>query len=75
MKTEGEFHHFQMFDAEGNIPFSVSLLVHYNQKNRRRQREIIPLETNDIISFHDELEGFDGNFIKTFSEIKKEKNK
>ncbi len=64
---DGEFHHFQLVDQDGNIPFSISVLVHYNQKSARHEANLEPISSNDIIEFHDALRGFDGDYIAALS--------
>jgi len=65
---QGEFHHFQLVDAEGKIPVSISVLVHYN--NQPTLTDILnqePINEEDIIDFHYALKEFDGNYIKALS--------
>ena len=65
---EGEFHHFQLVNSEGEVPLSISVLVHFNQKaTRGLQQADAPISSDDVIAFHDALQQFDGNFIKAFS--------
>ena len=65
---QGEFHHFQLVGSDGEIPFSISLLVHFNPKRSDMLLEPgDPITTNDIIEFHEGLKSFDGDFIKAFS--------
>lgn len=63
---EGEFHHFQMIDQEGDIPFSVSVLVHYNDQKAGKKKELSPISPDDVLLLHEGLNRFDGNFIKAF---------
>lgn len=67
LTPQGEFHHFQLVNAEGEIPVSISVLVHYNQKAARQKNQLDPINADDIIDFHDALQEFDGDFIKAFS--------
>lgn len=67
-RPEGEFHHYQIVDPEGNVPFSISILVHLNNKSAKDKINLEPITTADMITFHKELESFDGDFLKSFSE-------
>lgn len=68
LTPQGEFHHFQLVSSSGDIPVSISVLVHYNQTNPPVGHYTQPpISTDDIIRLHDELEAFDGDFIKAFS--------
>jgi hypothetical protein len=63
----GEFHHFQLVDStDGTVPMSISVLVHYNQKSPRNDASE-PITPDDVVAFHDALQGFDGNYIAAFS--------
>jgi len=64
---QGEFHHFQLVNSQGEVPVSISVLVHYNQQPARPDQSLPPLETDDVIQFHEDLQQFDGDFIKAFS--------
>ena len=64
---QGEFHHFQLVNQEGDIPLSISVLVHYNQKSSLPMFAQSPIGTDDIIAFHDGLQRFDGDFAKAFT--------
>ncbi len=71
-QPNGEFHHFQLVNAAGEIPLSISVLVHYagNKINQALQSVESPIGTDDIIEFHEALKAFDGNFINAFSKQK-----
>lgn len=65
---QGEFHHFQLVDAEGRIPVSISILVHYNnQQSSMKIGSSEPISEEDIINFHYALKEFDGNYTKAFT--------
>ena len=65
---QGEFHHFQLVDAEGRIPVSISVLVHYNNQASPSSLTVFePISDQDIIDFHYALKGFDGNYNQAFS--------
>ena len=68
LKPEGEFHHYQIVDPEGNIPFSISVLVHFNNKSANKKANLQALNHDDVISFHRELESFNGNFEQAFKQ-------
>jgi len=65
---QGEFHHFQLVNSDGEVPVSISVLVHFNTSAQRQElpEEGTPIGANDIISLHDALEKFDGDYIKAF---------
>jgi hypothetical protein len=64
---QGEFHHFQLVNQEGDIPLSISVLVHYNQRSHASMFGQAPITADDIIAFHEGLKKFDGDFAKAFS--------
>lgn len=64
---DGEFHHFQLVNAEGEIPMSISLLIHVNpQLMGKFAQPSNPITANDVIALHDALENFNGDFISAF---------
>ncbi len=64
---QGEFHHFQLVNSDGEIPFSISVLVHFGSKKLEMlPEEGDPISANDIIELHEALKTFDGDFIKAF---------
>lgn len=65
-QPEGEFHHFQLVNQEGEIPFSISVLVHYNQKSQQQASHAAPISADEVIEFHETIQQFDGDFIKAF---------
>ncbi|HSI20150.1 MAG TPA: hypothetical protein VLA04_00350 [Verrucomicrobiae bacterium] len=66
-QPEGEFHHFQLVNQNGEVPLSISLLVHVNRAAAfGSPADLPPLSTDDVIALHDALRKFDGNFIKAF---------
>lgn len=65
-QPQGEFHHFQLVSANGEIPLSVSVLVHYNQLPPSFETPEA-ITSDDIIALHEGLRSFDGDFIKAFS--------
>lgn len=69
LPAEGEFHHFQLVNAEGEVPLSISLLVHINPKMAQAysQTETAPISTDEILQLHEALQEFDGDFINAFS--------
>jgi hypothetical protein len=67
MQPEGEFHHFQLVTPDGDVPLSVSILVHYNRQGNQARSNLKPITANDIISLQKSLEGFDDDFAKAFS--------
>lgn len=62
---QGEFHHFQLVNTDGEVPISISVLVHYNNRQSTPE-QVSVLGTNDVIAMHDALEHFDGDYIKAF---------
>lgn len=66
---QGEFHHFQLVNSDGEIPLSISVLVHYNSKNSFPENNGTPITANDIISFHEGFQRFDGDYIKAFNQF------
>ncbi len=65
---EGEFHHFQLVGQDGEIPLSVSILVHVNPKASRSP--LVgenPITSNDVLALHEALQSFDGDFVTAFS--------
>ena len=68
---EGEFHHFQLVNAQGEVPVSVSILIHINPKALGNSPIVSqePIGATDIIELHDALQGFNGDFISAFSTI------
>ena len=65
-QPQGEFHHFQLVNQDGEVPVSISVLVHYNQKFSKDDQSSDPITTDDIIEFHEALQGFDGDYMKAF---------
>jgi|GEM_PF-5236763 len=64
---EGEFHHFQLVNAEGEIPVSISVLIHLNPKAFGTPlTQHTPITSNDVIALHDALQKFNGDFISAF---------
>ena len=66
----GEFHHFQLVNGTGEVPLSISLLVHYNRTTGQFTPADTPISAEDVIEFHDALKSFDGNFINAISHQK-----
>lgn len=64
---QGEFHHFQLVSSNGEIPLSISVLVHYNQPQSLYRPSLEPINADDVIQFHEDLQSFDGDFITAFS--------
>ena len=66
---QGEFHHFQLVNTNGEVPVSISILVHYNPQPQyiANLSKGEPITVDDVLSLHNELEVFDGDFIKAFS--------
>ncbi len=64
---QGDFHHFQLVNSDGEIPISISVLVHFNRKSSFSIEEGAPITANDIIHFHEALKDFDGDYIKAFT--------
>ena len=69
MPTNGEFHHFQLVNQDGEVPFSVSVLVHYNagKESSAIDSSRPPISAEEIIAFHNALSEFDGDFVKAFA--------
>ena len=69
MPTNGEFHHFQLVNQDGEVPFSVSVLVHYNagKESLAMDSSRPPISAEEIIAFHNALNEFDGDFVKAFA--------
>jgi hypothetical protein len=65
---QGEFHHFHLVNTDGEVPVSISVLVHFNTPRRSsfQMEDGAPIGANDIIELHDALEEFDGDYIKAF---------
>ncbi len=64
---QGEYHHFQLVSSDGDIPVSISVLVHFGTKRQEATPGTSePISANDIIAFHEGLKTFDGDFIKAF---------
>ena len=64
---DGEFHHFQLVNADGEIPMSISVLIHVNPKAFTKPSvQQSPITSNDVIAFHDALASFNGDFISAF---------
>ena len=64
---QGEFHHFQLVNSDGDVPLSISVLVHYNnRKTPITGFSGAPISANDIISFHESLKDFDGDYSAAF---------
>jgi len=65
---KGEFHHFQLVDAEGRIPVSISVLVHYNPAEREEDEgSKKPISEQEVIDFHFALKEFNGDYLQAFS--------
>lgn len=69
LSPNGEFHHFQLVNQEGEVPLSISVLVHYNAKEATAGaiNQESPISADEIIAFHEELQAFDGDFAKAFA--------
>jgi hypothetical protein len=69
LPTHGEFHHFQLVNQEGEVPFSISVLVHYNagKESTALDTSRPAISAEEIIEFHDALADFDGDFVKAFA--------
>ena len=68
LNIDGEFHHFQLVNANGEIPLSISILVHVNAKSlNQHSAPATPITTNEVLEFHEALRGFNGDFISAFS--------
>ena len=68
----GEFHHFQLVNQFGDVPFSISILVHLNQSSPKTDfdQNILekgPISSDEVIQLHEELKNFDGDYIRAFS--------
>ena len=67
LTPQGEFHHFQLVNSNGDIPFSISVLVHLNQPvSPTFAQEGIPISSEEVLQLHEELEHFDGDYIRAF---------
>lgn len=65
-QPEGEFHHFQLISPDGNVPLSITVLLHLPRSSAFFQENAEPLNADDVLALHDALRHFDGNFIKAF---------
>jgi hypothetical protein len=66
-QPDGEFHHFQLIGPDGQVPLSISVLLHVNRlAHPGSLAELTPIAAEDVIALHDALRQFDGNFIKAF---------
>jgi hypothetical protein len=67
-QPEGEFHHFQLISPDGDVPISISVLLHVNRSafHGSSSDSLMPISAEDVIALHDALRHFDGNFIKAF---------
>lgn len=68
--NNGEFHHFQLVDGQGEIPLSISVLIHYNHPELDPKQQIPPLSADDVLELHSALASFDGNYSKAFKQLK-----
>jgi hypothetical protein len=66
---EGELHQFHMVSPDGEIPVSITVLVRFGrstqpglQPNLNRE----PISADEVLTLHDALRSFDGNFIHAF---------
>lgn len=66
LPAEGEFHHFQLVNSEGEVPLSISLLIHVNPRLTKGVAAD-PISADDVLAFHQALQKFDGDFITAFS--------
>lgn len=67
LQPEGEFHHFQLISPDGQVPLSISVLLHVNRVAAPGSpSDAAPIDSNDVIALHEALRQFDGNFIKAF---------
>lgn len=68
LPAEGEFHHFQLVNSEGEVPLSISVLVHINPKSLgSASSSEEPISADDVLAFHEELKAFDGDFSAVFT--------
>lgn len=66
-QPEGEYHHFQLVSQDGEVPLSITLLLHVHKPAADgAQSDLTPINADDVIALHDALRQFDGNFIKAF---------
>ena len=69
LNIDGEFHHFQLVNQDGEIPMSISVLIHVNPKALGKQPvSANPISTSDVLALHDALKGFNGDFITAFTQ-------
>ena len=59
---QGEFHHFQLVNSSGDVPFSITVMVHVNRSSAP-DLATAPIDANEVIQFHDALQSFNGDFI------------
>ncbi len=59
---QGEFHHFQLVNPSGEVPFSITIMVHVN-RSAGSDHGLAPIDANEVIQFHDALQTFNGDFI------------
>ncbi len=71
LSPQGEFHHFQLFQPSGELPISISILVHAQQPPELPEEE--PLSHEDVLALHWALESFDGDFKRAFAKARKGK--
>jgi hypothetical protein len=63
-KPDGEFHHFQLAQANADMPFNISVLFHISGP---KSSDLPPISTNDILAFHQAYQSFDGDFSGAFT--------
>jgi hypothetical protein len=70
LNTNGELHHFQMVTPDGQIPLSISILVHVtptgNNSSTPTSVSTNPISADEVITFHDQLRTFNGDFKAAF---------
>jgi hypothetical protein len=52
---DGEFHHYQLVDPQGNMPVSISVLVHHAGATPSASQGKKPLTIEDALAFHDSI--------------------
>jgi hypothetical protein len=72
IQLEGDFHHFQLINQDGDVPMSISVLVHVNTP-AHAAAAAPALTADDVLALHNELERYNGDFITAFKRARRTK--
>lgn len=62
-----------MFNVDINGPevFSVGMVTDLTSSDSAKFSKLDPIDVDEVLDIHQTLQKFDGNFVKTFSQVRK----